>query len=114
MNKKPAKRAGQERTIRDQRDRNTLSAACEWWDNDKEVSLVAFAIRDNDHDDDARTKALVIVKPHHGIEIIYQVAKLIECKCGEPDCHINKCAAAVMAVLEMQKAELDGKKAALN
>jgi hypothetical protein len=100
-------------TVREYDDRRILSQICDWWDKDERVSLVAFALRD-DHEGGATAKTMITTSPHHGLEILYQVAKHITCNCGHPDCHITKTAAAVVATIELQMVSARGEKVALH
>ena len=100
-------------TVRNESDRRLLSLLCDWWDRDEQVSLVAFAIKDDEGPGDGATaRSVILTSPHHGIEIVYRVAKVIKCDCDDPGCHITKSAEAVIAVIELQVEEARSGKAA--
>lgn len=88
-------------------DRERLSQICKMWDSDKTVSLVCYAMRDEPNGD-IYGRALVMTDPHHGLEIIYRLAKAIVCPCGHPECHVTQFAQSLVAVMDQQRAKFEG------
>jgi hypothetical protein len=112
--KKKIGRAPEIGTVRDERQRGILSRICGWWDSDPKVSLVVWAMCDDEDRVGVNVQSMIDTKAHHGVEIIYQLAKQVRCNCGKPECHITRTAEAVVAVIELQMVSARGEKVALH
>jgi hypothetical protein len=104
---KESKKTPKISSVREDKDREQLSKICNMWDSDPKVSLICYAMRD-ESDGTIHGMSLVMTNVQHAFEIIYRLAKALECPCGRPECLVTECAQSLVAVMDQKRAQFQG------